>query len=186
MSCGAPRASCGARAGGSLSGCRGGCGVVLCGGREEEEEVRLFSKAAPKKEKEKELSRRRLEEPPIVFCFNGMLARSLSRIHTKLLLPLYEDRRRQRAQGRALAQAGKSAIKQSAFASLKRLASIGVVGRRRRLCFLKKKLFTYRNSESLSCSFFRAWFRVMYCAALPVLPCVNRWGVEGEGERERE
>ena len=30
---------------------------------------------------------------------------------------------------------------------------------------------SHLNSESLSCSFFSAWLRVMYCAAFPACPC---------------
>ena len=44
-----------------------------------------------------------------------------------------------------------------------------------------------RNSDSLSCSFFSAWLRVMYMTALPLVPCSmggGEWGgggCEGEG-----
>lgn len=42
-----------------------------------------------------------------------------------------------------------------------------------RAVWLLEPVVAHRNCDSGNCSFFNAWFRVIYCAALPVVPCTG-------------
>ena len=44
---------------------------------------------------------------------------------------------------------------------------------------------TYLNTARLTCSFFRAWLRVMYCTAFPACPCTSTGLTQRPWEHKR-